>query len=195
MQYYSNTSSQQSKATPIGAVTKFGQNGRQKSRKDLGMTMMMYGHIYVTQVAICVQMNQTVKAIQEVAAYSGTSLIIACSPCEEHGYDLAYSHQQTRQLTAAGFWPLYRFDPQRSQAKKSGLILDSRVPAASLTDVLQKEQCFSQLTRQLPEQTAKLAKQAEITAQKHYALLELLANSKLIRNNITTTFSHGSGIP
>lgn len=174
-QCYSNTGGQQSKATPIGAVTKFGQNGKQKTRKDLGITMMMYGHVFVAQIAIGAQMNQTVKAIQEAAAYSGPSLIIAYSPCEEHGYDLAYSHQQTKQLTAAGFWPLYRFDPQRSQAGKAALILDSRAPNASLADILQKEQRFSQLTRQLPEQAEILAKKAEIAAQKRYALLELLA--------------------
>lgn len=174
-QCYSNTGGQQSKATPIGAVTKFGQNGKQKIRKDLGITMMMYGHVFVAQIAIGAQMNQTVKAIQEAANYSGPSLIIAYSPCEEHGYDLAYSHDQTKQLTAAGFWPLYRFDPQRSQAGKPALILDSRAPTASLTDILQKEQRFSQLTRQFPEQAEILAKQAEIAAHRRYTLLELLA--------------------
>jgi len=152
-QCYSNTGGQQSKATPIVAVTKFGQNGKQKTRKDLGITMMMYGHVFVAQIAI-----GAYKAIQEAAAYSGPSLIIAYSPCEKHGYDLAHSHQQTKQLTAAGFWPLYRFDPQRSQAGKAALILDSRAPNASLADILQKEQRFSKLTRQLPEQAKILAK-------------------------------------
>lgn len=104
--------------------------------------MMMYGHVYVAQIAIGAQMNQTVKAIQEAARYSGPSLVIAYSPCEEHGYDLAYSHDQTKQLTAAGFWPLYRFDPQRSQAGKPALILDSRAPTASLKDILQKSSAF-----------------------------------------------------
>ncbi|XPE61868.1 hypothetical protein ACNKHT_11490 [Shigella flexneri] len=70
--------------------------------------MMMYGHVYVAQISLGAQLNQTVKAIQEAEAYPGPSLIIAYSPCEEHGYDLALSHDQMRQLAAAGFWPLYR---------------------------------------------------------------------------------------
>lgn len=70
--------------------------------------MMMYGHVYVAQISLGAQLNQTVKAIQEAEAYPGPSLIIAYSPCEEHGYDLALSHDQMRQLTATGFWPLYR---------------------------------------------------------------------------------------
>lgn len=71
------------------------------------------------------QLNQTVKAIQEAEAYPGPSLIIAYSPCEEHGYDLAFSHDQMKQLTATGFWPLYRFDPRRSAEGKAALALDS----------------------------------------------------------------------
>lgn len=76
--------------------------------------MMMYGHVYVAQISLGAQLNQTVKAIQEAEAWPGPSLIIAYSPCEEHGYDLALSHDQMRQLTATGFWPLYRFDPRRA---------------------------------------------------------------------------------
>lgn len=91
---------QASKATPLGAVTKFGEHGKRKARKDLGVSMMMYGHVYVAQISLGAQLNQTVKAIQEAEAYPGPSLIIAYSPCEEHGYDLALSHDQMRQLTA-----------------------------------------------------------------------------------------------
>ncbi len=96
-------SGQASKATPLGAVTKFGEHGKRKARKDLGVSMMMYGHVYVAQISLGAQLNQTVKAIQEAEAYPGPSLIIAYSPCEEHGYDLALSHDQMRQLTATGF--------------------------------------------------------------------------------------------
>jgi pyruvate-ferredoxin/flavodoxin oxidoreductase len=118
-QCYSNTGGQASKATPLGAVTKFGEHGKRKARKDLGVSMMMYGHVYVAQISLGAQLNQTVKAIQEAEAYPGPSLIIAYSPCEEHGYDLALSHDQMRQLTATGFWPLYRFDPRRADEGKS----------------------------------------------------------------------------
>ncbi|EST79299.1 fused predicted pyruvate-flavodoxin oxidoreductase: conserved protein/conserved protein/FeS binding protein, partial [Escherichia coli ECA-0157] len=93
--------------------------------------MMMYGHVYVAQISLGAQLNQTVKAIQEAEAYPGPSLIIAYSPCEEHGYDLALSHDQMRQLTATGFWPLYRFDPRRADEGKLPLALDSRPPSES----------------------------------------------------------------
>ena len=106
------------KSHPLGAVTKFGEHGKRKARKDLGVSMMMYGHVYVAQISLGAQLNQTVKAIQEAEAYPGPSLIIAYSPCEEHGYDLALSHDQMRQLTATGFWPLYRFDPRRADEGK-----------------------------------------------------------------------------
>ena len=102
--------------------------------------MMMYGHVYVAQISLGAQLNQTVKAIQEAEAYPGPSLIIAYSPCEEHGYDLALSHDQMRQLTATGFWPLYRFDPRRADEGKLPLALDSRPPSDALAETLLNEQ-------------------------------------------------------
>ncbi|CDL62437.1 Pyruvate-flavodoxin oxidoreductase [Klebsiella pneumoniae IS39] len=145
-QCYSNTGGQASKATPLGAVTKFGEHGKRKARKDLGVSMMMYGHVYVAQISLGAQLNQTVKAIQEAEAYPGPSLIIAYSPCEEHGYDLALSHDQMRQLTATGFWPLYRFDPRRADEGKIPLALDSRPPSDALAETLLNEQRFRRLT-------------------------------------------------
>lgn len=144
-QCYSNTGGQQSKATPLGAVTKFGEQGKRKARKDLGVSMMMYGHVYVAQISLGAQLNQTVKSIQEAEAYPGPSLIIAYSPCEEHGYDLALSHDQMRQLTATGFWPLYRFDPRRREESKLPLALDSRPPSSDLSAKLLNEQRFRRL--------------------------------------------------
>src|SRR5699024_1550488 len=123
-QCYSNTGGQQSKATPAGAVSKFADLGKRKARKDLGVNIMMYGHVYVAQIALGAQLNQTIKAIQEAEAYNGPSLIIAYSPCEEHGYDLAFSHEQMKQLVKTGFWPLYRFDPRRAEEYKAPLVLD-----------------------------------------------------------------------
>ncbi len=160
-QCYSNTGGQQSKATPLGAVTKFGEHGKRKARKDLGVSMMMYGHVYVAQISIGAQLNQTVKAIQEAEAYPGPSLIIAYSPCEEHGYDLAYSHDQMKQLTATGFWPLYRFDPRRADEGKTALALDSRPPSSDLTTTLLNEQRFRRLNTQEPAVAAQLYAEAE----------------------------------
>lgn len=174
-QCYSNTGGQASKATPLGAVTKFGEHGKRKARKDLGVSMMMYGHVYVAQVSLGAQLNQTVKAIQEAEAYDGPSLIIAYSPCEEHGYDLALSHDQMRQLTSSGFWPLYRFDPLRADQGKVPLSLDSRAPSSELETALMNEQRFRRLNAQQPEVAKKLWHDATDEAQRNYQRLAQMA--------------------
>ncbi|MEX5383018.1 pyruvate:ferredoxin (flavodoxin) oxidoreductase [Cronobacter muytjensii] len=174
-QCYSNTGGQASKATPLGAVTKFGEHGKRKARKDLGVSMMMYGHVYVAQISLGAQLNQTVKAIQEAEAYPGPSLIIAYSPCEEHGYDLTLSHDQMRQLTATGFWPLYRFDPRRADEGKLPLALDSRPPSDALAETLLAEQRFRRLNAQQPEVAEQLWKDAAADLQKRYDFLAQLA--------------------
>ncbi|WP_368225894.1 thiamine pyrophosphate-dependent enzyme, partial [Aeromonas sp. R1-1] len=177
-QCYSNTGGQQSKATPLGAITKFGEQGKRKGRKDLGASVMMYGHVYVAQISLGAQMNQTVKAIQEAEAYPGPSLIIAYSPCEEHGYDMAESHEQMKQLTATGFWPLYRFDPRRADEGKLSLALDSRAPNASLAETLRHEPRFQRLERQLPEVASQLYQEAEQEANRRFAWLSQLAGKE-----------------
>ncbi len=174
-QCYSNTGGQQSKATPLGAVTKFGEKGKRKARKDLGINVMMYGHVYVAQISLGAQLNQTVKAIQEAEAWPGPSLIIAYSPCEEHGYDLAFSHDQMRQLTATGFWPLYRFDPRRVEEGKPALVTDSRPPSSSLSETLLKEQRFRRLNTQMPEETARLYEEAEQDLRRRFDFLTMMA--------------------
>ncbi|MGL4860053.1 MAG: pyruvate:ferredoxin (flavodoxin) oxidoreductase [Enterobacteriaceae bacterium] len=175
-QCYSNTGGQQSKATPLGAVTKFAENGKRMARKDLGISMMMYGHVYVAQISLGAQLNQTVKAIQEAESYPGPSLIIAYSPCEEHGYDLAYSHDQMKQLTSSGFWPLYRFDPRREQENKPALSLDSRPPNNQLPQALLNEQRFRRLATAEPATAAALYQASAEAIQRRYQLLTLLAN-------------------
>ncbi|WP_313488487.1 pyruvate:ferredoxin (flavodoxin) oxidoreductase [Atlantibacter hermannii] len=174
-QCYSNTGGQASKATPLGAVTKFGEHGKRKARKDLGVSMMMYGHVYVAQISLGAQLNQTLKAIQEAEAYPGPSLIIAYSPCEEHGYDLALSHDQMRQLTATGFWPLYRFDPRRADEGKLPLALDSRPPSDALAETLLNEQRFRRLNAQQPDVAEQLWKDAAADLQKRYDFLAQMA--------------------
>ena len=177
-QCYSNTGGQASKATPLGAVTKFGEHGKRKARKDLGVSMMMYGHVYVAQISLGAQLNQTVKAIQEAEAYPGPSLIIAYSPCEEHGYDLALSHDQMRQLTATGFWPLYRFDPRRANEGKLPLTLDSRPPSDALAETLLIEQRFRRLNAQQPEVAEQLWQDAAADLQKRYDFLARMAGKE-----------------
>ncbi|WP_392565472.1 pyruvate:ferredoxin (flavodoxin) oxidoreductase [Utexia brackfieldae] len=175
-QGYSNTGGQQSKATPMGAVAKFAELGKAKMRKDLGVSMMMYGHVYVAQIALGAQLNQTIKAIQEAEAYDGPSLIIAYSPCEEHGYDLAYSHEQMKNLVKSGFWALYRYDPRRLMEGKPGLVLDSRPPAIEvLNETILKEQRFRRLSTLEPEIAQALHQNAALAISAKYKLLEMLS--------------------
>ncbi|QIQ21987.1 pyruvate:ferredoxin (flavodoxin) oxidoreductase [Zophobihabitans entericus] len=175
-QCYSNTGGQQSKATPMGSVAKFAELGKHKARKDLGVSIMMYGHVYVAQIALGAQLNQTIKAIQEAEAYDGPSLIIAYSPCEEHGYDLAFSHEQMKGLVKSGFWPLYRFDPTRNLEGKAALTLDSRPPSSEmLSEILMKEQRFRRLETLNPTLTSALHKESEKVVNAKYKLLELLS--------------------
>ncbi|MDF7667398.1 pyruvate:ferredoxin (flavodoxin) oxidoreductase [Orbaceae bacterium ESL0727] len=175
-QCYSNTGGQQSKATPMGAVSKFADLGKHKARKDLGITVMMYGHVYVAQVALGSQLNQTLKALQEAEAYDGPSLVIAYSPCEEHGYDLAKSHEQMKDLVKSGFWPLYRYDPRRTLEGKPALILDSRTPnSESLPAVLLKEQRFRRLETLEPTVADTLHNRSEEEVNSKYRFLQMLS--------------------
>lgn len=175
-QGYSNTGGQQSKATPMGAVAKFAELGKHKMRKDLGVSMMMYGHVYVAQIALGAQLNQTIKAIQEAEAYNGPSLIIAYSPCEEHGYDLAYSHEQMKNLVKSGFWTLYRYDPRRIEEGKAALVLDSRPPVIEgLNDTIRKEQRFRRLETLEPGIAVKLHKQSEQALLAKYNFLAMFS--------------------
>ncbi|NUU66525.1 pyruvate:ferredoxin (flavodoxin) oxidoreductase [Enterobacteriaceae bacterium BIT-l23] len=177
-QCYANTGGQASKATPLGAVMKFAEQGKRKARKDLGVNVMMYGHVYVAQIALGAQLNQAVKALQEAEAYDGPSLVIAYSPCVEHGYDLALSHDQMRQLTATGFWPLYRFDPRRADQGKLPLSLDSRPPSDALAETLLNEQRFRRLNVSQPEVAEQLWQEAASDLQRHYDFLAMLAGKQ-----------------
>lgn len=175
-QCYSNTGGQQSKATPFGAITKFGDNGKRKAKKDLGVTMMMYGHVYVAQISLGAQMNQTVKALQEAEAYPGPSLVIAYSPCEEHGYDLATSHDQMKSLTSSGFWPLYRFNPTNTQNDKPALTLDSKTTDGGLIASIMNERRFSRLFDEHPETAEQIKTEMEDAVMRKQALLNRLAS-------------------
>lgn len=177
-QCYSNTGGQQSKSTPLGAVAKFAELGKRKARKELGLNMMMYGHVYVAQIALGSQLNQTIKALQEAEAYDGPSIVIAYSPCEEHGYDLAQSHEQMKMLTKSGFWPLYRFDPRKTQEGKAAFTFDSRAPDVSqITPTLYNEQRFRRVAQENADIAAQMQETIKTQILSRYKLLELLSQN------------------
>ena len=139
---YSNTGGQQSKATPLGAVAKFAAAGKATPKKDLGLMAMTYGHIYVARVAMGARDAQTVRAFAEAEAHPGPSLIIAYSPCIAHGYDLAFSGQQSKLAVDSGQWPLYRFDPARGATGEPPLQLDADHPTVSPITYMRNEARF-----------------------------------------------------
>jgi pyruvate-ferredoxin/flavodoxin oxidoreductase len=146
-QVYSNTGGQSSKATPLAATAKFAFNGKEQPRKDLGMMVMSYGYIYVAQVAIGSNDNQTLKAFLEAEAYDGPSLILAYSPCIAHGFDMALQHKHQDMAVKSGLWPLYRFNPARALEGKNPLQLDSKAPSVPFKDFAYEEVRFNTLLR------------------------------------------------
>lgn len=154
---YSNTGGQASKATPIAAVAKFATGGKHVGKKNLGMLAMTYGHVYVAQVAFGAKDSQTVNAMIEAVSYDGPSLIIAYSPCVEHGYDLGEGNSHQDLAVKSGYWPLYRFDPRRLAIGEAPLKIDCKAPSASFQDFINTENRFRMLTKSNPEEAARLA--------------------------------------
>ena len=125
---YSNTGGQSSKATPLGAIAKFAAAGKRTARKDLALQAIAYGNVYVAQIAMGANPQQTLLALREAEAYPGPSLIIAYSHCIAHGFDLRYGMRQQDLAAASGYWPLFRFNPAMRTAGERPFRLDSPRP-------------------------------------------------------------------
>ncbi|QDU56820.1 pyruvate:ferredoxin (flavodoxin) oxidoreductase [Aeoliella mucimassa] len=148
---YSNTGGQMSKATPRGAVAKFAAGGKPARKKDLGMIAVAYGNVYVAQIAMGSNPNQTLKAFQEAESYAGPSLILAYSQCIAHGIDMETGMSHQKDIVQSGFWPLYRYDPRQAQSGKQPFRLDSRKPTKQFRDLAMTEGRFAMLARTNPE--------------------------------------------
>jgi pyruvate-ferredoxin/flavodoxin oxidoreductase len=172
---YSNTGGQQSKATPRGAAARFAVSGKRLGRKDLGLIAMTYGSAYVAQVALGAKDVQTIKAFEEAESYPGTSLIIAYSPCIEHGYTLGLSLDQQKLAVDTGFWPLYRFDPRRLAAGQPGLKLDSAVPKIPLEKFWATERRFQARAGQDPAESKAILDAAQEEVLSKFALYERMS--------------------
>ncbi len=170
---YSNTGGQQSKSTPLGAVAKFAAAGKERAKKDLGLLAMMYGNIYVAQIALQANPMQAVKALQEANSYQGPSLIIAYSNCIEHGYDLRFGSDQQRLAVESGYWPLFRFDPRITD--KNPLQLDAVDTKIPLSDYLARENRFKVLAKSNPERATMLLEKAQQAVNNRIAFYKRLA--------------------
>ncbi len=172
---YSNTGGQQSKATSIGAAAKFATDGKSQPKKDLGMMAISYGNVYVASIAMGAKDAQTVKVFQEAVSYDGPSLIIAYSPCIEHGYDMANSLDQQKMAVDSGYWQLYRYDPRRLGTGQKPLQMDSKAPTVPLREYLQSENRFRSIQRRDPERFEKLLIDAEAHLVRRRAVYDKLS--------------------
>ncbi|MBW1920291.1 MAG: pyruvate:ferredoxin (flavodoxin) oxidoreductase [Deltaproteobacteria bacterium] len=167
---YSNTGGQSSKATPTSAVAKFSASGKYNQKKDLGRMAMTYGYVYVASVAMGANKNQLLKALVEGESYKGPSLIIAYSPCINHGLNMTFSQEEEKKAVESGYWPLYRFDPRLKEEGKNPFILDSKEPKGNFRDFLMGEIRFSSLTRTFPDHAEKLFEKAEKDMKERYEI-------------------------
>ena len=171
---YSNTGGQASKATKTGATAQFAAGGKETKKKDLAGIAMSYGYVYVAQIAMGADYNQTVKAIAEAEAYPGPSLIIAYAPCINHGIKKGMSKAQTEEQLAVecGYWNNFRFNPAAEGAK---FTLDSKEPKEEgYQEFLDGEVRYNALKRANPEKAARLFKKNEQEAMERYEYLKKL---------------------
>ncbi len=174
---YSNTGGQSSKATPTAAIAKFAASGKKTKKKDLGAMAMTYGYVYVAQIAMGADKNQTLKAIAEAEAYPGPSLIIAYAPCINHGLKagMGCSQLEEKKAVDCGYWGLYRFNPELKEAGKNPFSLDSKEPTANFKDFLMGEVRYASLAKQFPEDAEALFAKTEQDAKERLENYKKLA--------------------
>ena len=164
---YSNTGGQASKSTPTAAIAKFAAAGKRAAKKDLGLMAMSYRNVYVAQIAMGADMNQTLKAIREAEAYDGPSLIIAYATCINHGLKsgMHKAMEEMKKAVECGYWQLYRFDPRRAQAGERPFQLDSKQPDFDkFQDFLLGEVRYDALRRTAPDLASQLFQKNQLDA-------------------------------
>ena len=175
---YSNTGGQASKSTPTGAIAQFAAGGKPVKKKDLGMMAMTYGYVYVAQVAMGANQNQTLKAFAEAEAYDGPSIVIAYSPCINHGIKggLTVSQRHEKQAVDCGYWHLYRFNPLLKLEGKNPFTIDSKEPTGDFQAFLKTEVRYTSLMKKLPADVVEATfKKAEQDAKDRFASYKRMA--------------------
>ena len=175
---YSNTGGQSSKSTPTSAIAKFAASGKRTKKKDLGMMAMSYGYVYVAQVSLGADKNQTIKAIAEAESYKGPSLIIGYAPCISHGIKIGMGNTPEEQKKAVdcGYWSLYRYNPAL-KGEKNPFTLDSKEPKADFREFLMGEVRFAALAKVFPELAEELFNKTEKDARERYETYKKLAEN------------------
>lgn len=173
---YSNTGGQTSKSTPTAAVAKFASSGKRTNKKDLGMMAMSYKNVYVAQVGMGADMNQVVKAMSEAEAYNGPSLIIAYAPCINHGINMSGAQMEIKKAVQAGYWHLYRYNPELTLQGKNPFVLDSKEPTIDYKEFLEGESRYTALKKLSEDLANKLFEESKEHAKARYESYLELAN-------------------
>ena len=173
---YSNTGGQASKASNIGQVAQFAAAGKAIGKKNLAEIAMSYGYVYVAQIAMGADMNQTLKAIAEAEAYPGPSIIIAYAPCEMHSIKggMANCQAEMKKAVEAGYWQMFRYNPALKAEGKNPFSLDSKEPTGDYQAFLGGEARYTRLAQAFPERAEKLFAEAEAAAKAKYERLKKL---------------------
>ncbi len=173
---YSNTGGQASKASNIGQVAQFAAAGKAIGKKNLAEIAMSYGYVYVAQIAMGADKNQTLKALQEAEAYNGPSIVIGYAPCEMHSIKggMANCQEEMKKAVEAGYWQMFRYNPALIAEGKNPFSLDSKEPTASYQDFINNEARYTRLAQAFPERAKELFAKAEITAKAKYERLKKL---------------------
>ena len=173
---YSNTGGQASKASNIGQVAQFAAAGKAIGKKNLAEIAMSYGYVYVAQVAMGADMNQTLKAIAEAEAYPGPSIIIGYAPCEMHSIKggMANCQAEMKKAVEAGYWQMFRFNPALKAEGKNPFSLDSKEPVGDYQAFLAGEARYTRLAQAFPERAEKLFADSEAAAKAKYDRLKKL---------------------
>ena len=170
---YSNTGGQASKASNIGQVAQFAAAGKSVAKKSLAEIAMSYGYVYVAQIAMGADQNQTIKALVEAEAYHGPSIIIAYAPCEMHSIKggMVNCQAEMKKAVDCGYWNMFRYNPALKAEGKNPFTVDSKPASASYQDFLMNEARYSSLTRSFPERAKVLFQESEDVAKARYAHL------------------------
>ncbi len=173
---YSNTGGQASKASQIGQVAQFAAAGKAIAKKSLAEIAMSYGYIYVAQIAMGADQNQTLKAIREAEAYPGPSLIICYAPCEMHSIKggMVNCQKEMKKAVDCGYWNMFRYNPALKAEGKNPFSLDSKPATGDYKEFLLGEARYASLTRSFPERAEELFEKAAQTAKANREHLEKL---------------------
>jgi pyruvate-ferredoxin/flavodoxin oxidoreductase len=179
---YSNTGGQSSKATPTGSIAKFAASGKKTAKKDLGGMAMTYGYVYVASVGMGANKQQLIKAFVEAENYDGPSLIMAYSPCINHGIKkgMGKTQLETDMAVKCGYWPLYRYNPMLKAEGKNPFVLDSKEPNGSLQAFLSGEVRYAALQMTFPDEAKRLHTRLEAELVDRYTALKQMAEAEYV---------------